>query len=253
MIHPDWPAPETVQALTTTRQGGTSKRPWNSLNLADHVGDDPLTVQENRRYLRRVLSLPSEPVWLRQVHGEEVVETACHIKDPGGENSSSSLMEPPQADASVSREPGRVSAVLTADCLPALFCDRSGSCVAAAHAGWRGLAAGVLERTVQVMGVAPEELLVWLGPAIGPQVFEVGDEVHAAFTEQHAQADDAFAPRPQGRWLADLYQLARIRLSSVGVSAVYGGDRCTFTEADHFYSYRRDGVTGRMATLIWLR
>jgi len=252
MIHPDWPAPETVQALTTTRQGGTSNRPWNSLNLADHVGDDPLTVQENRRYLRRVLSLPSEPVWLRQVHGEEVVETACHIKGPGRENSSSPLIEPPQADASVSREPGRVSAVLTADCLPALFCDRSGSCVAAAHAGWRGLAAGVLERTVQVMGVAPEELLVWLGPAIGPQVFEVGDEVHAAFTEQHAQAGDAFAPRPQGRWLADLYHLARIRLLSVGVSAVYGGDRCTFTEADHFYSYRRDGVTGRMATLIWL-
>jgi YfiH family protein len=242
-----------VQALTTTRQGGVSSGPWSSLNLADHVGDDPLAVQQNRHILREVLDLPSEPVWLKQVHGDCVVEIECHDGGSGGEDHSSALIELPQADASVAREPGQVSAVLTADCLPALFCDRAGRCVAAAHAGWRGLAAGVLERTVQAMGVDPAELLVWLGPAIGPQVFEVGDEVRAAFTEQYAQAGDAFMPGSRGRWMADLYQLGRIRLAAVGVQAVYGGDHCTFTEGDDFYSYRRDGVTGRMASLIWLR
>ncbi len=244
MIRPDWPAPEAVQALTTTRQGGVSTGHWASLNLADHVGDDPLAVQENRRYLRKVLDLPAEPVWLQQVHSDNVVEAESVI--------AGSQIEPPQADASVVRVPGLASVVMTADCLPALFCDRAGSCVAAAHAGWRGLAAGVLESTVQTMGVDPGELLVWLGPAIGPQAFEVGDEVRFAFVEQHPHAAVAFTPGPRQRWLADLYQLARIRLSAVGVQAVYGGDRCTFTEADLFYSYRRDDVTGRMASLIWL-
>jgi YfiH family protein len=244
MIRPDWPAPETVQALTTTRQGGVSTGNWASLNLADHVGDDPLVVQENRRYLHKVLELPAEPAWLQQVHSDNVVEAEAVSVDL--------QLEPPKADASVVRAPGQVSVVLTADCLPALFCDRAGSCVAAAHAGWRGLAAGVLERTIQAMGVDPGELLVWLGPAIGPQAFEVGDEVRRAFVEQHPQTAEAFTRSTRQRWLADLYQLARIRLSAAGVQAVYGGDHCTFSEADLFYSYRRDDVTGRMASLIWL-
>ena len=244
MIRPDWPAPETVQALTTTRQGGVSTGNWASLNLADHVGDDPLVVQENRRYLHKVLELPAEPAWLQQVHSDNVVEAEAVSVDL--------QLEPPKADASVVRAPGQVSVVLTADCLPALFCDRAGSCVAAAHAGWRGLAAGILERTIQTMGVDPGELLVWLGPAIGPQAFEVGDEVRRAFVEQHPQTAEAFTRSTRQRWLADLYQLARIRLSAAGVQAVYGGDHCTFTEADLFYSYRRDDVTGRMASLIWL-
>ena len=244
MIRPDWPAPEAVQALTTTRRGGISAGHWASLNLADHVGDEPLAVQENRRYLRKVLDLPAEPAWLQQVHGNSVVEIEAV--------SVGSLLELPKADASVVRAPGQVSVVLTADCLPVLFCDRAGSCVAAAHAGWRGLATGVLESTVQMMGVAPGELLVWLGPAIGPQAFEVGDEVRRAFVEQHPQTVEAFTRSTRQRWLADLYQLARMRLSAAGVQAVYGGDLCTFTEADLFYSYRRDAVTGRMASLIWL-
>jgi YfiH family protein len=244
VIRPDWPAPETVQALTTTRQGGVSTGNWASLNLADHLGDDSLVVQENRRYLHKVLDLPAEPAWLQQVHSDNVVEAEAVSVDL--------QLEPPKADASVVRAPGQVSVVLTADCLPALFCDRAGSCVAAAHAGWRGLAAGVLESTIQTMGVDPGELLVWLGPAIGPQAFEVGDEVRRAFVDQHPQTAEAFTRSTRQRWLADLYQLARIRLSAAGVQAVYGGDHCTFTEANLFYSYRRDDVTGRMASLIWL-
>ncbi len=252
MIQPDWPAPEAVQALTTTRQGGVSTGFWAGLNLADHVGDDPLAVQENRRFLHKMLDLPGEPVWLRQVHGNGVVEAESTVVNPACGSVPLSSVEPRQADASVARVPGRVSVVLTADCLPALFCDRAGSCVAAAHAGWRGLAAGVLESTVQTMGVEPGELLVWLGPAIGPKAFEVGDEVRSAFVEQHPQTDEAFIACAPHRWLADLYQLARIRLLAVGVPVVYGGDHCTWSEADDFYSYRRDGVTGRMASLIWL-
>jgi len=248
VIYPDWPAPARVQAVSTTRQGGVSGGPWASLNLADHVGDDPQAVQENRRTLRDALKLSSAPMWLRQVHGNRVVALGAPDAEVAGIQ-----VAAPEADASVSRAPGRVSVVLTADCLPVLFCDRAGCCVAAAHAGWRGLAAGVLESTVQAMGVDPGELLVWLGPAIGPQAFEVGDEVRNAFVDTHPQAVGAFSPRSGHRWLADLYRLARIRLTALGLSAIYGGDRCTFTEADAFYSYRREGVTGRMASLIWLR
>ena len=248
MIYPDWPAPARVQAVSTTRQGGVSGGPWASLNLADHVGDDSQVVRENRRILRNTLNLSTQPMWLRQVHGNRVVE----VDSPDAEAAGIQVAAP-EADASVSRAPGRVSVVLTADCLPVLFCDRAGCCVAAAHAGWRGLASGVLESTVQAMGVDSGELLAWLGPAIGPQAFEVGDEVRNAFVNTHPQAVEAFSPRPGHRWLADLYQLARIRLMALGVPAIYGGDRCTFTETDVFYSYRREGVTGRMASLIWLR
>lgn len=233
---PDWPAPARVHGLMTLRTGGVSQAPWAGFNLGDHVGDDPAHVAANRAQLRRLL--PAEPAWLRQVHSARVVEA--------GRDSI------PEADASFSRETGQVCAVLTADCLPVLFCDRAGSVVAAAHAGWRGLADGVLEATLAAMRVPPDEVLAWMGAAIGPQAFEVGDEVRAAFVAQHAAAAAAFVPRSPGKWLADIYALARIRLGHAGVAAVYGGGRCTFNEADAFYSYRRDGVTGRMASLVWL-
>jgi len=220
VICPDWPAPAAVQAVTTIRPGGTSIGPWASLNLADHVGDDAQAVQQNRRFLRNTLGLPVEPMWLRQVHGHQVVEVNAEEAGSGQRAASGAQTELQEADASTARAPGRVSAVLTADCLPVLFCDRAGGCVAAAHAGWRGLASGVLEATVAAMGVDPDDLLVWLGPAIGPQAFEVDEEVRAAFVEQHPQAGEAFTPRSGNRWLADLYQLARIRLSTVGVQAV---------------------------------
>ena len=239
MLHPDWPAPLGVNSLMTTRVGGVSGTPWTSFNLGDHVGDDPDHVASNRARLRQ--KLPAEPGWLRQVHSARVVELG--------------RVSNPEADAAFTHQRGQVCAVLTADCLPVLFCDRAGSVVAAAHAGWRGLANGVLEATVAAMQVPPGEVLAWMGAAIGPQAFEVGDEVRHAFVSQHPQAAVAFMPHPasaSGKWLADIYQLARIRLNHAGVHAIYGGGRCTFNEVDSFYSYRRDGVTGRMASLIWL-
>jgi YfiH family protein len=237
MIVPDWPAPPRVKSGMTTREGGVSAAPWDSLNLGDHVGDNPVHVAVNRARLRQ--QLPAEPAWLKQVHSSRVVELE---RDPNRE-----------ADAALTRRAGQVCAVLTADCLPVLFCDRAGTVVAAAHAGWRGLADGVLEATVAAMQVPPDEILAWMGAAIGPQAFEVGDDVRAAFVAQHPQAAAAFVAQPApGKWLADIYQLARIRLRHAGVQAIYGGGRCTFNEADSFYSYRRDGVTGRMASLIWL-
>jgi len=239
MLQPDWPAPAGVFSLMTTREGGVSCPPWDSFNLGDHVGDDAAHVAENRSRLR--LQLPAEPAWLKQIHGAIVV-------DAGSDKLT--------ADASVTRQAGCVCAVLTADCLPVLFCDRAGSVVAAAHAGWRGLANGVLEATVAAMQVLPGDVLAWMGAAIGPQAFEVGDEVRQVFIEQHPEAATAFVPHPSSsdstKWLADIYQLARIRLNHAGVHAIYGGGRCTFNEADRFFSYRRDGVTGRMASLIWL-
>lgn len=235
-IHPDWPAPENVRALMTTRTGGVSNAPWASLNLGDHVNDDPAHVAANRARLRA--HLPEEPGWLRQVHSARVVEAGT---DPD-----------PQADACFSRTPGRVCAVLTADCLPVLFCDRAGSVVAAAHAGWRGLAGGVLEATMAAMAVPPGDILAWMGAAIGPQAFEVGDDVRDAFMAQHPDTAATFVPQgAPGKWLADIYALARIRLAHAGVHVVTGGGRCTFSEADTFFSYRRDGVTGRMASAIW--
>jgi len=235
LILPDWPAPANVRACTTTRQGGVSVGAYASLNLGDHVGDDPAHVTENRARLRRVLALPAEPLWLTQVHGIAVAE------GQGG-----------CADASVAFAPGTVCTVMTADCLPLLLCDRAGTAVAAVHAGWRGLLAGVIEAAVARLDVPAADLLAWLGPAIGPQSFEVGDEVRTAFMAEDAAASVAFRPTPGGRWLADIYALARLRLVRCGVTAVYGGALCTFSDAARFYSYRRDGVTGRMASLIWL-
>jgi len=239
MIYPDWPATACVKAVTTTRNAGVSKGPYESLNLADHVGDAADAVRQNRLSIRHQLNLPGRPVWLNQVHGDTVVDAA----DSG---------ECPSADASFTDQSHVVCAVLTADCLPVLFCNRSGTRVAAAHAGWRGLAGGVLESTVRALDTEPGQLMAWFGPAIGPGAFEVGGEVRQVFVEQHAEAAGAFRARPHGRWLADLYLLARIRLLASGVTALYGGNFCTFADRQRFYSYRRDGVTGRMASLIWL-
>nr|WP_298165549.1 peptidoglycan editing factor PgeF [uncultured Pseudomonas sp.] len=235
-IVPDWPAPARVKACVTTRAGGVSVAPFDSLNLGTHVGDDPAAVKKNRQ--RLISQLGCKPAWLQQVHGIDVVEAAPET-----------LAE---ADANWTATPGIACTAMTADCLPALFCDRNGGRVAAAHAGWRGLAAGVLEATLDTLAIAPEDTLVWLGPAIGPQAFEVGAEVREAFLTQHAQAEQAFsASLNPGRYMADIYELARIRLAARGVAAVYGGGFCTYGDS-RFYSYRRAARTGRFASLIWL-
>lgn len=223
--------------MQTLRTGGLSQAPWAACNLGDHVGDDPRRVAHNRAALCR--RLPAAPLWLQQVHGTVVVDAA-------------SVTDLPEADAIFSRVAGRVCAVMTADCLPVLFCDRAGSVVAAAHAGWRGLLAGVLEQTVLRMAVPPGELLAWFGPAIGPRHFEVGEEVRTAFLACDTASSAAFAPHVPGKWLADIYALARLRLQQAGVRAISGGDWCTVSDSERFFSFRRDGVTGRMASLIWL-
>jgi YfiH family protein len=235
---PDWSIPANVRALQTTRIGGVSGAPWDSFNLGDHVGDAPDAVAANRALLRRML--PGDPFWLTQVHGTVAVDLDKRPKIN-------------QGDAAYSRQPGNVCAVMTADCLPVLFCDQQGSVVAAAHAGWRGLLAGVLESAVGAMRVDPGNILAWLGPAIGPARFEVGREVRDAFVAGNAAAGLAFAPfAGDGKWLCDIYLLARQRLQRMGITAISGGEACTLSEGDRFFSYRRDGVTGRMASLIWL-
>jgi YfiH family protein len=243
-ISPQWPAPANVHAATSTRGGGVSLGSFDSLNMAGHVGDEPVSVATNRQRLAEILLLPEKPHWLSQVHGTGVISL-----DEGS-------IGLPEADASMTQEPGCVCAVLTADCLPVLFCDQAGTRVAAAHAGWRGLAAGVLESTVEALGVPGDQILAWLGPAIGPQFFEVGEEVRQVFVKQNKEASSAFVPSAspdrKGHWLADLYQLARLRLKNVGVTSVYGGGFCTFEDQERFYSFRRDGETGRMASLIWM-
>src|SRR5690606_7797531 len=237
-LEPQWPAPPGVRAAATLRFGGVSSGPYASLNLGAHVGDDPTAVAENRRRLTAALELPSEPVWLDQVHGATVVAA--------GEYDA-----PPTADACVALAPGRVCAVLTADCLPVLFCDRAGERVGAAHAGWRGLACGVLASTVQALGVGPENLIAWLGPAIEPEALEVGAEVREAFLARDRRSAQAFTANQRGRWQADIYGLARLELSRLGVTRVYGGGLRCHGDHERFFSYRRDGRTGRMATLIW--
>ena len=237
LLVPAWPAPANVRALQTRRTGGCSPPPWDSFNLGSHVGDALALVATNRAILREIL--PAEPLWLQQVHGIAAVNADFEANLP-------------EADAAITRRPGRVCAVMTADCLPVLLCDRAGSVVAAAHAGWRGLAAGVLEATIDKMNVPAGELMAWLGPAIGPNCFEVGDDVRNAFLGKDTAAAIAFVATSSGKWLADIYTLARQRLFAAGVNSIDGGEFCTFTEAEHFFSYRRDGVTGRMASLIWL-
>ncbi|MGE8395895.1 peptidoglycan editing factor PgeF [Pseudomonas sp. BIGb0427] len=236
LLFPDWPAPARVRACVTTRSGGVSLPPYESFNLGDHVGDAPAAVAENRRRLTAEFGI--QPAWLKQVHGVVVADA-----DPG---------VIAEADASYSDAPGIACTVMTADCLPVLFCDRAGTRVAAAHAGWRGLANGVLEATLKRLALPPEEVLVWLGPAIGPQAFEVGLEVRDAFTTVHPETAQAFVPGAQpGKLMADIYQLARLRLAARGVNAVYGGGLCTVSDP-RFYSYRRTPQGGRFASLVWL-
>ena len=236
LILPDWPAPAHVKALQTTRHGGVSQGIYASLNLGEHVKDQPLAVATNRQRLSD--HLPSEPVWLNQVHGVRVIDAA-----------QASCVE--SADASFATRKQVVCVTMTADCLPILLCNQSGTTVAAIHAGWRSLCDGVIEATVQAMPTPPDQLMAWLGPAIGPDAFEVGGEVRAQFMAQDIQAEAAFQPHGE-KWLGDLYRIATQRLQRLGITQVYGGGRCTYSEADTFFSFRRDGDTGRMASLIWL-
>lgn len=247
-IIPEWPRSARIRAAFTTRHGGVSEGPYASLNVGAHVGDAPEAVAENRRRVRTALRLPREPAWLRQVHGTQVLELAAGA----GEGAC--------ADASISRVPQTVCCIQVADCLPVLLASDSGSVAGAAHAGWRGLAAGVLEATVRAMDVPPQELSAWLGPAIGPEAFEVGGEVRDAFMQHDPHAEEAFSANAAGRWQCDLYRLARQRLNREGVSRLYGGGYCTFGEPERFFSYRREGQNpgqpptpcGRMAALIWI-
>jgi YfiH family protein len=237
----DWDLPPGVRAAFTTRLGGVSGAPWDSFNVATHVGDDPAHVAANRANLRKLLDLPAEPAWLNQVHGVEVADL----------DAATPLATPVTADAAVTSRAGAACVVMVADCLPVLFTMRDGSRVAAAHAGWRGLAAGVLDRTIEALGVAGPALRVWLGPAISHNHFEVGDEVRAAFIDQDATAAGCFELNDRGRWQANLVGLARRRLHALGVTDVNGGDWCTYANRECFYSHRRDGSGGRMAALIW--
>jgi YfiH family protein len=239
-IEPNWPAPKHIKAYTSLRTGGVSQMPYDQFNLGDHVGDDAHKVAANREILKKTLQLPNDPIWIQQVHGVDVVAATPENKERA-------------ADASFTNENQQICAVLTADCLPILLCDRKGTHVAAIHAGWRGLLNGVIETTLATMNLDTHEILAWLGPAIGPNHFEVGNEVRDAFLNHNSEASTAFKPSPNQRWMADLYALARMRLAKQGITAIYGGDYCTYTDANLFYSYRRDGgKTGRMATLIWI-
>ena len=239
-ITPNWPAPASVKALQTTRIGGVSQAPFDSLNFGEHVQDNPLAVAQNRQLLSAYL--PSEPVWVNQVHGVEVIDAA-----------KSGCLE--NADASFSTQKKVVCVTMTADCLPVLLCDAAGTVVAAVHAGWRGLCDGVIEAAINKMPVAPNNIMAWLGPAIGPNAFEVGAEVREQFIQKDAKAALAF--RANGdKWLGDLYLIAKQRLNNLGVTQIYGGgvneDFCTYADETRFFSFRRDNVTGRMASLIWL-
>lgn len=255
-MRPDWPVPARIAACVTSRRGGVSQAPYEGMNLGTHVGDLPGAVKHNRRLLKQMLPAGSRLQWLNQVHGTRVTELTPDVLVPGRKT----------ADAACVRNAGDAAVVMTADCLPVFFADRAGSAGAVAHAGWRGLLAGVLENTVSQLGVEPAQMLAWLGPAIGPCHFEVGVEVRDAFlkcqSEQHGsdaiatkKLDEAFTPNRQssGKWMMDIYQVARIRLAQAGVSEVSGGGFCTVCDQPHLYSYRRDGVTGRMASMIWIK
>src|SRR5690554_607407 len=243
LIRPDWPAPSNIHAVCTIRLGGVSMLPWASMNLGSHVGDEPARVAENRLRLARACSLPADAfVWLNQVHGTDVVRL------PPAEGVSI-----PDADASWTQAANNACTILTADCLPVMLCDLNGTTVAAAHAGWRSLCGGVLENLVSAMGLPGNTLMAWLGPAIGPGTFEVGPEVKAAFMAHDPEAESAFSSEGarEGHYMADIYLLARQRLQNMGVTKIFGGGFCTVTDKQRFYSYRRDGKTGRMATAIW--
>lgn len=236
LIRPSWPAPAHVKALQTTRLGGVSLAPYDALNLAMHVKDKPEHVARNRQLLSRYV--PTEPVWLNQVHSTRVIDAA-----------KSSCIE--NADASFTTQPNVVCVTMTADCLPVLLCNLAGTTVAVVHAGWRGLCDGVIEATIAAMSVEPAQLIAWLGPAIGPNAFEVGDEVREQFVMYGQHAEEAFIPKSD-KWLGNLYQIAKQRLQSVGVNQIYGDIDCTYSNPERFFSFRRDHDTGRMATMIWI-
>jgi polyphenol oxidase len=240
LIIPNWPAPTNVKALQTTRIGGISLAPYDSLNFGSHVNDNRIHVAQNRQLLSDYV--PSEPVWLNQTHSTKIIDAAAASCEP-------------DADASFSTQKNVVCVVMTADCLPVLLCDKAGKIVVAVHAGWRGLCDGALEASIdaacRAAQLIPNDLMAWLGPAIGPNAFEVGAEVRAQFITKDAKAKAAFKAHGD-KWLANIYHIATQRLNNTGVTQIYGGDRCTFTEKENFFSYRRDGATGRMATLIWM-
>lgn len=238
-IRADWPVAEHVVAGTTVREGGTSTGAYRSFNLADHVGDDPAAVASNRQRFREITGINQEPLWLRQVHSNIAVKNPLAGRLP-------------EADGVYSNRPGDTCVVMTADCLPALFVSQDGREIAAAHAGWRGLCSGILEATVAHFAAPAEQLIAWLGPAISREAFEVGDEVRSAFVDAHAAAATCFQRNDRGRWQADLYALARQRLAACGITAVYGGSHCTYGNSARFFSYRRDGECGRMASFITL-
>lgn len=239
-LKPDWKVAKNIKALSTQRRGGVSDAPYDSFNLGAHVGDVPSAVTANRLLLIQEGKLPQAPLFLNQIHGTDV------LRLPGEESQ-------PDADAAYSNQPGQVCVVMTADCLPVLFASETGDEVAAAHAGWRGLCDGVLEATVAQFTAARSQIHAWLGPAIGAQAFQVGSEVRSAFIQQDPNAAQAFKvdPADSEKYLADLYLLATLRLNKLGINHIYGGEHCTFNEKERFFSYRRDGVTGRMASLIW--
>ncbi len=254
-INPDWPAPKNVKAWSTYRNGGYSETPFNQMNLAHHVSDDKNTVNRNRQLLRESLALPAEPCWLKQTHSIDVVKATSQTGHY-------------QADGSFTSQSGVVCIVMTADCLPILLCNKKGSVVAAVHAGWRGLLNGIIGVAVKKLETPADQILAWLGPAIGPQSFEVRDDLREAFVKNDCKAKNAFSLRSSielttesigrpkdksdGFWLADIYQLAELQLQRLGIEHIYGKKWCTYKERALFYSYRRDGVTGRMASLIWL-
>ncbi len=250
-FEPDWPIPRGIRALSSLRGdlhgGGASQGPYARFNLGAHVGDEPAAVAQNRRLLMSRAGLPAEPCWLAQVHGVAVADLDATDLDTAGVGAA----PPIPADAAVTRHPGKVCAILTADCLPILLATDTGDAVAAAHAGWRGLAAGVIGATVRALAVPPDRLMAWLGPAISRSHFEVGAEVREAFLRTDAGAGDAFEARPNFKFMADLGMLARRQLEALGVRRIYGGGECTYARADRYFSHRRDGVTGRQATLIW--
>jgi purine-nucleoside/S-methyl-5'-thioadenosine phosphorylase / adenosine deaminase len=240
-VAPDWRTARQVSAAVTLRTGGVSAAPFDSLNLGAPDDDAAGAVAENQRRISEHFGLPSEPVWLHQTHGAVVVDLDA-----------ADLGTPPHADAAVTRRAGPVCAVRIADCMPVLLTEKDGAVIGAAHAGWRGLAGGVIEATVKTMGAEASRVLAWLGPAIGPASFEVGDDVRAAFLDKDAAADGAFTRNARGRWQCDLYMLARQRLAAIGVTHVTGGSWDTCAEPERFFSYRRDGRCGRMAALIWI-
>jgi len=241
IIIPDWPAPANIKAYTTLRHGGVSQAPYDTFNLAEHVGDNPQDVQTNRQLLKEMLSLPNEPIWLEQIHSTMVLPA---VNDSRGK----------PADASFTTQSKQVCVVLTADCLPLLLCHRNGTQVAAIHAGWRGLANGIIAKTLDALNLPPEDILAWLGPAIGPKAYELGEEIREIFIKNDAEAEQAFIPSLHSdRWLGDLYSLAKLQLQKRHVSAIYGGKYCTYSDKERFFSYRRDGnKTGRIASLIWM-